>query len=160
MTAGYAHPLERPLPRRNALLRGRWRERSVLPGFPLALGITLAWLGAIVVIPLTALALRPWDAGLGGVWATLTSPRVLASLRLSFGLSALAALLNLPLGLTVAWTLERYAVPGIALTALSAPNGPLGQLAARAGLKIAYTPLGIFVALVFIGLPFVVRQAQ
>ncbi|HWF78277.1 MAG TPA: sulfate ABC transporter permease subunit CysT [Caulobacteraceae bacterium] len=180
MTAGYAHPLERPLPRRNALLRGRWRERSVLPGFPLALGITLAWLGAIVVIPLTALALRPWDAGLGGVWATLTSPRVLASLRLSFGLSALAALLNLPLGLTVAWTLERYAFPGrrlldalvdlpfalptavagIALTALSAPNGPLGQLAARVGLKIAYTPLGIFVALVFIGLPFVVRQAQ
>jgi sulfate transport system permease protein len=176
MTAGYAHPIERPSPRR---LR-RWRERSVLPGFPLALGITLAWLGAIVVIPLTALALRPWDAGVGGVWATLTSARVLASLRLSFGLSALAAILNLPLGLMIAWTLERYAFPGrrlldalvdlpfalptavagIALTALYAPNGPLGALAAKAGLKIAYTPLGIFVALVFIGLPFVTRQVQ
>jgi sulfate transport system permease protein len=176
MTAGYAHPIERPPPQR----LGRWRERSVLPGFPLALGITLAWLGAIVVIPLTALALRPWEAGVGGVWATLTSARVLASLRLSFGLSALAAILNLPLGLTIAWTLERYAFPGrrlldalvdlpfalptavagIALTALYAPNGPLGALAAKAGLKIAYTPLGIFVALVFIGLPFVVRQVQ
>jgi sulfate/thiosulfate transport system permease protein len=176
MTAGYANPIERPLPR----LKGRWRDRSVLPGFPLALGITLAWLGAIVVIPLTALALRPWEVGLGGVWTTLTSPRVVASLRLSFGLSALAALVNLPLGLMVAWTLERYvfpgrrvldalvdlpfalptAVAGIALTALYAPNGPLGQLAARVGLKIAYTPLGIFVALVFIGLPFVVRQVQ
>ena len=176
MTVAYAHPIERPPPRR---LR-RWRERSVLPGFPLALGITLAWLGAIVVIPLTALALRPWESGVGGVVATLTNPRVLASLRLSFGLSALAALLNLPLGLLVAWTLERYAFPGrrvldalvdlpfalptavagIALTALYAPNGPLGLLAAKAGLKVAYTPLGIFVALVFIGLPFVTRQVQ
>ncbi len=176
MTVAYAHPIERPTPR----LKGRWRERSVLPGFPLALGITLAWLGAIVLIPLTALALRPWENGLGGVWATLTNPRVLASLRLSFGLSALAALLNLPLGLIVAWTLERYAFPGrrvldalvdlpfalptavagIALTALYAPNGPLGVLAAQVGLKVAYTPLGIFVALVFIGLPFVVRQVQ
>ena len=176
MIAGYAHPIERPLPR----LRGRWRERSVLPGFPLALGITLAWLGAIVVIPLTALALKPWTEGLDGVVATLTNPRVVASLRLSFGLSALAALVNLPLGLMIAWTLERYAFPGrrlldalidlpfalptavagIALTALYAPNGPLGELAAKAGLKIAYTPFGIFVALVFIGLPFVVRQVQ
>jgi sulfate transport system permease protein len=180
MATAFAAPIERPLPRRNALLRGRWRERSVLPGFPLALGITLAWLGAIVVIPLTALALRPWEAGVGGVWATLTNARVLASLRLSFGLSALAALVNLPLGLMIAWTLERYAFPGrrvldalvdlpfalptavagIALTALYAPNGPLGELAARAGIKVAYTPLGIFVALVFIGLPFVVRQVQ
>ncbi|HEX3406100.1 MAG TPA: sulfate ABC transporter permease subunit CysT [Caulobacteraceae bacterium] len=176
MTVGYAHSIERPTSR----LRGRWRERSVLPGFQLALGVTLAWLGAIVVIPLAALALRPWEAGVGGVWATLTNPRVLASLRLSFGLSALAALLNLPLGLMIAWTLERYvfpgrrvldalvdlpfalptAVAGIALTALYAPNGPLGMLAAKVGLKIAYTPLGIFVALVFIGLPFVVRQVQ
>jgi sulfate transport system permease protein len=176
MTAAYANPIERPPPRRLA----RWRERSVLPGFPLALGITLAWLGAIVVIPLTALALKPWTDGAGGVWTTLTNPRVVASLRLSFGLSGLAALLNLPLGLMVAWTLERYAFPGrrlldalvdlpfalptavagIALTALYAPNGPLGELAAKVGLKIAYTPLGIFVALVFIGLPFVVRQVQ
>jgi sulfate transport system permease protein len=175
MTTAYAHPIERLAPR----LRG-WRERSVLPGFPLALGVTLAWIGAIVVIPLTALALRPWELGIGGVWATLTNPRVLAALRLSFGLAALAAMLNAPLGLMIAWTLERYAFPGrrvldalvdlpfalptavagITLTALYAPNGPLGALAARAGVKVAYTPLGIFVALVFIGLPFVVRQVQ
>ena len=174
MTA-HALPIERPAPR----LTG-WRERSVLPGFPLALGVTLGWLGAIVVIPLAALALRPWEVGASGVWATLTSPRTLAALRLSFGLSVLAAALTAPLGLMIAWTLERYAFPGrrvldalidlpfalptavagIALTTLYAPTGPLGALAARAGLKIAYTPLGIFVALVFIGLPFVVRQVQ
>jgi sulfate transport system permease protein len=170
-----AWPIERPAPR----LRG-WREPSVLPGFPLALGVTLAWLGAIVILPLTALALRPWELGPAGVWATLTAPRVLAALRLSFGLSALAALLNAPLGLMIAWTLVRFefpgrrlldalvdlpfalptAVAGIALTALYAPNGPLGALAARFGIKTAYTPLGIFIALVFIGLPFVVRQVQ
>ena len=174
MTA-QAWPIERP----PARLKG-WRERSVLPGFPLALGVTLAWLGAIVLLPLTALALRPWELGAQGVWATLTEPRVLAALRLSFGLSALAALLNAPLGLLIAWTLVRYefpgrrvldalvdlpfalptAVAGIALTALYAPNGPLGTLAARVGIKTAYSPLGIFIALVFIGLPFVVRQVQ
>ena len=174
MTA-QAWPIERP----PARLKG-WRERSVLPGFPLALGVTLAWLGAIVLLPLTALALRPWELGAQGVWATLTEPRVLAALRLSFGLSALAALLNAPLGLLIAWTLVRYefpgrrvldalvdlpfalptAVAGIALTALYAPNGPLGALAARVGIKTAYTPLGIFIALTFIGLPFVVRQVQ
>ena len=174
MTA-QAWPIERP----PARLKG-WRERSVLPGFPLALGVTLAWLGAIVLLPLTALALRPWELGAQGVWATLTEPRVLAALRLSFGLSALAALLNAPLGLLIAWTLVRYefpgrrvldalvdlpfalptAVAGIALTALYAPNGPLGTLAARVGIKTAYSPLGIFIALTFIGLPFVVRQVQ
>jgi sulfate transport system permease protein len=173
--AGYATPIDRPAPPR----RG-WRARSVLPGFPLALGVTLAWLGAIVVLPLTALALRPWSAGVGGVIATLTEPRVVAALRLSFGLSAAAALANAPLGLMIAWTLERYAFPGrrlldafvdlpfalptavagISLTALYAPTGPLGALAARVGLKIAYTPLGIFIALIFIGLPFIVRQVQ
>jgi sulfate/thiosulfate transport system permease protein len=178
--AGYALPIERPIPGQTAPRVKGWRERSVLPGFPLALGITLAWLGAIVVIPLTALALRPWEIGLGGVWATLTNARVLAALRLSFGLSALAAALNAPLGLMIAWTLERYAFPGrrlldalvdlpfalptavagIALTALYAPNGPLGALAAKVGIKVAYTPLGILVALVFIGLPFVVRTVQ
>ena len=174
MTA-QAWPIERPAPR----LKG-WRGPSVLPGFPLALGVTLAWLGAIVILPLTALALRPWELGPAGVWAVLTDPRVLAALRLSFGLSGLAALLNGPLGLLIAWTLVRYefpgrrlldalvdlpfalptAVAGIALTALYAPNGPLGALAARVGLKTAYSPLGIFIALVFIGLPFVVRQVQ
>jgi sulfate transport system permease protein len=157
-----------------------WREASVLPGFPLALGVTLAYLGAIVILPLTALALRPWELGVAGVWRELTDPRVVAALRLSFGLSAAAALANAPLGLLIAWVLTRFefpgrrlldalvdlpfalptAVAGIALTALYAPNGPLGALAAKVGIKTAYTPLGIFIALLFIGLPFVVRQVQ
>jgi len=173
---GVAWPIERPAPRRFK----RWREPSVLPGFGLAFGFTLAWLGAIVILPLAALALRPWELGLGGVWRTLVEPRVLAALRLSFGLSAIAAAVNAPIGLMIAWVLTRYAFPGrrlldalvdlpfalptavagIALTALYAPNGPLGALAARIGLKTAYSPLGIFIALVFIGLPFVVRQVQ
>jgi len=160
-------------------LRGL-RERSILPGFGLSLGVTLTYLSAIVILPLMALALRPWELGAAGVWATLTDPRVAAALRLSFTISALAALVNGPLGLLVAWTLTRYefpgrrlldalvdlpfalptAVAGIALTAIYAPTGPLGALAAKVGLKTAYSPLGIFIALVFIGLPFVVRAVQ
>jgi len=160
--------------------RSPWVEPSVLPGFGLSLGITLFCLGVIVVLPLTALAVRPWELGLDGVWKALTAPRVAAALRLSFGLSALAALLNAPLGLLLAWTLTRYrfpgrrildalvdlpfalptAVAGIALTAIYAPNGPLGSLLAKVGIKAAYSPLGIFIALVFIGLPFVVRSLQ
>ena len=152
----------------------------MLPGFGLSLGITLFCLGVIVVLPLTALAVRPWELGLDGVWKALSAPRVAAALRLSFGLSALAALLNAPLGLLLAWTLTRYrfpgrrildalvdlpfalptAVAGIALTAIYAPNGPLGSLLMRVGIKAAYSPLGIFIALVFIGLPFVVRSLQ
>jgi sulfate transport system permease protein len=158
----------------------RWRERSILPGFGLSLGITLAYLGLIVILPLTALAIRPWELGLSGVWATLTEDRVAGALKLSFSLSAYAALLNAPLGVLVAWVLVRYefpgrrlldalvdlpfalptAVAGIALTAIYAPNGPMGELAAKVGLKTAYSPLGIFIALVFIGLPFVVRALQ
>jgi sulfate transport system permease protein len=172
---GQAWVDERPRPR----LR-RWFQPSVLPGFPLALGVTLGWVGAIVVLPLAALAVRPWELGLAGVWRTLTDEEVLAALRLSFGLSALAALLNAFLGLLIAWTLVRFefpgkrlldalvdlpfalptAVAGIALTALYVPTGLLGALAARVGIKTAYTPLGIFIALTFIGLPFVVRQVQ
>jgi sulfate transport system permease protein len=164
--------------------RGRrlwlWPEPSVLPGYPLSLAVTLGWLGAIVCLPLAALALRPWELGVSGVWAALAAPRTLAALRLSFGLSALAALIDAPLGLLIAWTLVRYefpgrrlldaivdlpfalptAVAGIALTALYAPTGVLGALAARVGLKTAYNPFGIFIALIFIGLPFVVRQIQ
>jgi sulfate transport system permease protein len=156
------------------------RQPSILPGFNLSLGVTLAYVGAIVVLPLSALAIRPWEIGLSGVWRTLTDERVAAALRLSFSLSAYAALLNAGLGLLVAWVLTRYefpgrrlidalvdlpfalptAVAGIALTALYAPTGPLGVLAARVGLKTAYSPLGIFIALVFIGLPFVVRALQ
>jgi sulfate transport system permease protein len=157
-----------------------WREPSILPGFGVSLGITLAYLGLIVVLPLAALALRPWELGAAGVWHALTEPRVAAALRLSFGLSALAALLNAPLGLLIAWTLTRYAFPGrrlldalvdlpfalptavagIALTAIYAPNGPIGSMFAKIGVKTAYSPLGIFIALVFIGLPFVVRSLQ
>jgi sulfate transport system permease protein len=160
--------------------RRRWREHSILPGFSLALGLTLFWLGAIVIIPLTALALRPWELGASGVWATLTEPRVLQALKLSFGASAAAALVNAPLGLLVAWVLVRYrfpgkrlldafvdlpfalptAVAGIALTAIYAPNGPLGALFDKVGIKVAYTPVGVWVALLFIGLPFVVRSVQ
>jgi len=152
----------------------------MLPGFPLAMGLTLAYLGVIVVIPLAALVFKPWQAGLSGVWHTLTEPRVLAALRLSFSTSALAALVNAPLGLVIAWTLVRYefpgrriidalvdlpfalptAVAGIALTTLYAPNGAIGALAAKVGVKTAYSPLGIFIALLFIGLPFVVRSIQ
>jgi sulfate transport system permease protein len=160
---------------------GRRRKRfSILPGFGLTLGLTLTYLAAIVIIPLAALALRPWEIGAAGVWRTLSDPRVVAALRLSFGLAALAALVNVPLGLLVAWPLARFdfpgrrlldaavdlpfalptAVAGIALTALYAPTGFLGGLAARMGLKAAYTPLGIFIALLFVGLPFVVRQVE
>ncbi len=179
MTAQWAPPLPLPIDRPTPRLT-RWREPSILPGFPLALGLTLAWLGVIVILPLAALALRPWELGFDGLWRSLTDERVLAALKLSFGLSALAALLNAPLGLLIAWALVRYefparrlldalvdlpfalptAVAGIALTALYAPTGPLGALAAKVGIKTAYTPLGIFIALLFIGLPFVVRQVQ
>ena len=164
---------------------GRFRlsrlvERSILPGFPLAMGITLTYLAIAVVLPLTALALRPWELGLAGVWEALTAPRVAAALKLSFSLSALAAGLNAVLGLLIAWTLVRYefpgrrildalvdlpfalptAVAGIALTAIYAPTGILGAPLAKLGIKTAYSPLGIFIALVFIGLPFVVRAQQ
>jgi sulfate transport system permease protein len=160
--------------------RSPFVERSILPGFGLSLGITLVYLGMIVVLPLAALALRPWELGLEGVAKAFAAPRVAAALKLSFGLSALAAALNAPLGLLVAWSLTRYAFPGrrildalvdlpfalptavagIALTALYAPTGPLGEIAARFGIKTAFSPLGIFIALVFIGLPFVVRSLQ
>ena len=172
MTAAAA--IAAPKPRR------RWKEPSILPGFPLAMGWTLTYLGLLVVLPLAALVLRPWELGAGGVWAALTEPRVLAALRLSFTTAALAALVNVPIGLLIAWTLTRYAFPGrrivdalvdlpfalptavagIALTAISAPTGVLGEPLARLGIKAAYTPLGVFLALVFIGLPFVVRSVQ
>ena len=160
--------------------RARWVEHSILPGLRLSLGITLVYLALIVLLPLTALALRPWEIGLDGVWRTLTDDRVAAALKVSFGISLAAALTNAPLGLLIAWTLTRYefpgrrlmdalvdlpfalptAVAGIALTAIYAPSGPLGALAAKVGIKTAYSPLGIFIALTFIGLPFVVRSIQ
>ena len=144
------------------------------------MGITLAYLGLVVILPLTALAIRPLELGPVGIWHALTQDRVAAALKLSFGLSALAALVNAPLGVLLAWTLTRYefpgrrildalvdlpfalptAVAGIALTTIYAPSGPLGALFAKVGIKTAYSPLGIFIALVFIGLPFVVRALQ
>jgi sulfate transport system permease protein len=144
------------------------------------MGFTLVYLSAIVLIPLVALALRPWELGIDGVARTLSEPRVLAALKLSFGASALAAAVNAPLGLLVAWVLTRYhfpgrrlldalvdlpfalptAVAGIALTAIYASNGPVGALADKVGLKTAFSPLGVFIALLFIGLPFVVRSVQ
>jgi sulfate transport system permease protein len=160
--------------------RSRWKQPSILPGFPLAMGWTLTYLGLIVVLPLIALVVRPWELGLSGIWETLTEPRVLAALRLSFGAAFLAALTNVPIGLLVAWTLTRYefpgrrlidafvdlpfalptAVAGIALTAIYGPSGPLGSLFAKIGIKTAYNPVGIYIALLFIGLPFVVRTIQ
>ena len=158
----------------------RWRNPSVLPGFGLTLGFTLFYLSAIVLIPLTALILRPWSLGWDGFWTAITEPRALAALKLSFGGAAIAALVNAVFGLLVAWTLTRYrfpgkrvvdalvdlpfalptAVAGIALSALYAPTGWLGGPLSLLGIKIAYTPAGVIVALIFIGLPFVVRTLQ
>jgi sulfate transport system permease protein len=161
-------------------IRRRWREPSVLPGFGPALGFTLTFLSLIVIIPMAALAARPWEHGLSGFWAVVTDPRVLAALRVSFGVSAAAAATNVVFGLVAAWVLVRYqfpgrrlldamldlpfalptAVAGVALTTLYGPNGPFGAPLMKLGIKVAYTPLGIWVALVFVGLPFVVRSVQ
>ncbi len=155
-------------------------RRSVLPGFGLALGATLTFLSLVVLIPLGALVLRASDLGLSGLVAVALNERVLAALRLSFGAAAAAALVNAVFGVLVAWVLCRYdfpgrrlidalidlpfalptAVAGIALSALYAGNGWIGSLLEPLGIKVAYTPLGVAVALVFVGLPFVVRTVQ
>ncbi len=152
----------------------------MLPGFGPAMGFTVAYLSLLVLIPLAALIARPWELGIAGVWRVATEPRVLAALRLSFGTALAAAALNAVMGLIVAWALTRYrfpgrrlldaavdvpfalptAVAGIALAAIYAPNGWVGHLLAPLGIKVAYTPLGVFVALVAVGLPFVVRTVQ
>ena len=162
------------------LSRTLLHRHSVLPGFDLAFGFTLLYLGFIVLIPLSAVFLKTFTMSLPAFWEAVTSPRVVASYRLTFGASLAAALLNVFFGLIVAWVLVRYeffgkrvvdalvdlpfalptAVAGIALTALYAANGWIGQWLALAGIKVAYTPLGVFVALTFIGLPFVVRTVQ
>src|SRR5580700_6871118 len=158
-------------------LRG---ARRVLPGFGLTLGYTMVYLSLLVLIPLSAVFIRSLGLGWGHFWEIVTAPRVLASLRLSFGASLIAALINVGFGLIVAWVLVRYtfpfkrlvdaiidlpfalptAVAGIALTALYAPNGWLGARLAPLGISVAFTPAGVVVALVFIGLPFVVRTLQ
>jgi sulfate/thiosulfate transport system permease protein len=155
-------------------------RRSALPGFVPTLGIALLWLSLIVLLPLATLAVRPWELGIAGVRHSITEPRVLAALRLSFGAAALAAAVNVPIGLLIAWVMVRYrfvgrsfadslidmplalptAVAGIALTALFAPGGWIGTLLAPLGIKVAYTPLGILIALIFVGLPFVVRTLE
>jgi sulfate transport system permease protein len=153
---------------------------SALPGFGIAFGYTLAYLTLIVLLPLAALTLRASELGLGGILEIAADPRVSAALRTSFGLSLIAALVNVVFGVLVAWVLTRYdfpgrrlvdaavdlpfalptAVAGLALTALYAPNGWIGSLLAPLGIKVAFTPIGITIALIFIGLPFVVRTVQ
>lgn len=156
------------------------KKKHLLPGFGLSLGYTLVYLSLIVLIPLAAVFLRSAELGLSEYWAVVTTPRVLATYRLTFGASLIAALINLVFGLLTAWVLVRYqfvgkkvldalvdlpfalptAVAGISLTAIYAPNGWLGQWLEPHGIKVAFTPLGVVVALTFIGLPFVVRTVQ
>ena len=157
----------------------RLKQPSVLPGFGLTLGFTLSYLGLIVLLPLGALIVSAAGAGVEA-WQSLASPRVLAAFRVSFGTALAAAVVNAFFGLIVAWVMVRYdfpgrrlvdslidlpfalptAVAGIALTALYAGNGWIGQFLEPLGLKVAFTPLGIVVALIFIGLPFVVRTVE
>ena len=152
----------------------------VLPGFELALGFTLLYLSLVVLIPLSAVFLKSFELTAAQFWATVGSPRVLASFRLSFGAAFAAAVVNSVFGLLVAWVLVRYefpgrklvdalvdlpfalptAVAGIALTSLYAANGWIGGVLEPLGIKVAFTPLGVLVALIFIGLPFVVRTVQ
>jgi len=156
------------------------RQPSVLPGFGPALGVTLLSLSLVVLIPLAALVIAAAGQGWDRFLAAATSPRVLASYRLTFGAAALAALVNGVLGTVAAWVLVRYrfpgqrlvdalidlpfamptAVSGIALTAVCAPTGWVGRLLGHLGVQVAFTPVGVVVALVFIGLPFVVRTLQ
>jgi sulfate/thiosulfate transport system permease protein len=162
------------------LRSARFRAHSVLPGFNLALGFTLLYLSLIVLIPLSALFFKSATLGWSGFWDVVTGDRVLASLRVTFLTSFAAAVINAFFGLIVAWVLVRYSFPGkrivdalvdlpfalptavagITLAMLYAPNGWVGQYFAAHDIKIAYTPLGIVVALTFIGLPFVVRTVQ
>jgi sulfate transport system permease protein len=163
-----------------ALTPTKLRQRRVLPGFGLSLGFTIFYLTVIVLIPLMALIIRPFELGFGGFWAVISTPRVLASLRLSFGMAAVAAVIDSFFGFIIAWVLVRYrfpgkglldalidlpfalptAVAGIALSTLYAPNGWIGSLLIPYGIRIAYTPWGVLVAMIFIGLPFTVRTLQ
>jgi sulfate/thiosulfate transport system permease protein len=158
----------------------RFKQPSALPGFGLALGYTVFYLGIIVLLPLAALVAEAAGLGLRGIWAVATETRVLAALRVSFGLAFAAALVDCVFGLLIAWVLTRYqfpgrklldaavdlpfalptAVAGIALATLYAPNGWIGAVLAEFGIKIAFTPAGIFVALIFVALPFTVRTVQ
>jgi len=156
------------------------RQRSIVPGFGLSLGVMLTYLGLIVIIPLCVLLLKASDAGWAKIWMELSSLRTLGAFRVSFGIAFLAAAFNAVFGFIVAWVLVRYeffgrrlldamidlpfalptAVAGISLTQIYAGNGWLGSALAKTGIKVAFTPLGILVALVFVGVPFVVRTVQ
>ena len=158
----------------------RLKQHSVLPGFGLTMGFTLLYLSLIVLLPLSAAVLKSATVSWAQNWQTVTSPRALASYRLSFGASAISAAINAVFGLLVAWVLVRYrfpgrrvvdalvdlpfalptAVAGIALTAIFAGNGWIGHWLEPLGIKVAFTRLGVVVALTFIGLPFVVRTVQ
>lgn len=156
------------------------KHKNILPGFNLSLGYTIFYLSLIVLIPLSAAFIKTSTLGLHEFWSIVTTPRVLASYRLTFGASLIAALINAVFGLLTAWVLVRYnftgkkifdalvdlpfalptAVAGIALTAVYSTNGWIGSWLEPHGIKVAFTPLGVVVALTFIGLPFVVRTVQ
>lgn len=156
------------------------KRPSVLPGFPLAIGTAVLYLGLIVLVPLSAAFLKTATLTWPAFFSAVTAPRVLASYRLSFGAALIAALINAVFGLLIAWVLVRYrfpgrraidamvdlpfalptAVAGIALSSVYSEHGWLGEPLARFGLKVAFTPLGVLVALIFIGLPFVVRTVE
>lgn len=156
------------------------RHPSVIPGFGITLGLTLSWLALIVLIPIAGLFLKSSELSLDQFWSIVSSRRSLHALQISFGLSLIAAAINLVFGTLIVWALVRYefpgkrifdaiidipfalptAVAGIALTTLFAENGWLGSLLVPFGIKVAFTPLGILMALIFIGLPFVVRTVQ
>jgi sulfate/thiosulfate transport system permease protein len=158
----------------------RFREPSIIPGFGLTFGFTIFYLAIIVLIPIAGLYLKTFELDWAAFQRIVTGPRFLAALRLSFGASLFAAAFNVVIGVVIAWVLVRYtfpgrrlldaivdlpfalptAVAGIALTALYVPSGWLGSLFAPYGINIAFTPIGIWIALVFIGLPFVVRSVQ
>jgi sulfate/thiosulfate transport system permease protein len=175
--AGAAAGLAAPLPPAAAVGRG---GKKVLPGFNLTLGYTLLYLSLIVLIPLSALVFKSLTLTGAQFWDAISSPRVLASYRLTFGASFAAAVVNVVFGLLVAWVLVRYSFPGkrivdalvdlpfalptavagISLTALLAGNGWIGQYLEPLGIKLAFNPNGVVIALIFIGLPFVVRTVQ
>jgi sulfate transport system permease protein len=155
-------------------------RRNILPGFGISTGFTLTYMSLVVLIPLSAVFLKAASVEWSQFWATITAPRLLASYRLTLGTSFISALLNAIFGLLVAWVLARYefplkrivdalvdlpfalptAVAGIALTAIYSQNGWFGRYLEPIGIKVAFTPLGIIVALMFVGLPFVVRNVQ
>jgi len=156
------------------------KRNNILPGFGLSTGFTLTYLSLFILIPLSAVFLKTATENWADMWKTVTSPRLIASYKLTLGASFLSALINAFFGLLVAWVLARYAFPGkrivdaivdipfalptavagISLTALYAPNGWFGRYLNAIGIQVAYTPVGVLIALMFVGLPFVVRNVQ